>query len=87
MLVLATLFTGCGSSDQPPVLGNIDNSARTQEDAATVVVDSGNAPSQGPASAKVGRAAPYGRPLRSICISRQRSVHSGSSLHCREQSM
>lgn len=52
MLVLAALFTGCGSSD-PPVLGNVANSAAAQEDAATVAVDPGNAPSQGPASAKV----------------------------------
>jgi protein-disulfide isomerase len=52
VLVLAALFTGCGSSD-PPILGNITNGAGTEEDAATVAVDPGNAPSLGPASAKV----------------------------------
>jgi len=53
MAALATLVAACGDSDHPPMLDGIHTAAPPQGDAALVAVDSGNAPAQGPASAKV----------------------------------
>lgn len=49
MAALATLMAACGDSDHPPILGGVVSAAPPQH----VAVDSGDAPSQGPASARV----------------------------------
>jgi protein-disulfide isomerase len=53
MAALATLVAACGSSGRPPTLDDTGTNASPEGNEAPVAVDPGNAPSQGPASAKV----------------------------------